>query len=230
MDTFTAAGAHLVLALYNLGSPHNDQILNSVVGLDVEKLLEICGSSPASRIIDGVIDSDAVAFKYKHKLRLKLLGCYHLLADMRVGSRVAEKIYETSDGYFREKIATSLLAHEDFLAGSPFGKYMSRKVNLSLYRRRKEDWREQTAAEIKNAGLIKTNNIKKGPRVFNGQIASESLQAGQSEDSRGPAPARKRKSRDDKDTDNGGEEGEAKTDTRSRQEKREEKRQRKYQK
>lgn len=224
-DAFTTLGAQLILSLYNLGSPYNEAILNSLINLKNQKILEICGSSPASRIIDEVMDSDAVAFKYKHKLRLKMLGCYHLLADMRVGSRVAEKIYETSDGYFREKIANSLLEHEDFLAGSPYGKYLIRKVGLSLFRRRIHEWKEKTAAEIKNAGLIKVNNVKKGPRVFNGKVANEALTVGQNEDIRGPAVNKKRKSTEENET-----ESEPKVDTRPRQEKREEKRQKKYKK
>ncbi|EOR00559.1 Nucleolar protein 9 [Wallemia ichthyophaga EXF-994] len=232
-DRFTSAGAQLILSLYNLGTPHNEAILNSLLNLSMERILEICGSSPASRIIDGIMDSEAVTFKYKHKLRLKLLGSYHLLADMRVGSRVAEKIYETSDGYFREKIANSLLEHEDFLAGSAYGKYLIRKVGLSLFRRRIEEWREKTAEEVKNAGLTKVNNVKKAARVINGVVVDRPLSGEQHEDRRGPAVAKKRKSREDNEekeeiVDKADKNDKPELDNRSRQEKREEKRQKKY--
>ncbi|TIC28847.1 hypothetical protein E3Q11_01695 [Wallemia mellicola] len=227
-DIYTVPGAQLIQSIYQYGSPLNDKIIESVINLDTDKLLEICGSSSASRIIDGLIESDNIAFKYKHKLRLKLIGNYHLMADMRVGSRVAEKIYETSDGYFREKIANSLIEHEDYLAGSPYGKYLSRKVDLSLFRRRYDDWKEKTAQEIKNAGLNKINNIKKAPRVFNGKLANEMLSINQSEDKRGSKSSKKRKNASNEDTTSA--ETEDKADTRTRQEKREEKRQRKYEK
>ena len=227
-DIYTVPGAQLIQSIYQYGSPLNDKIIESVINLDTDKLLEICGSSSASRIIDGLIESDNIAFKYKHKLRLKLVGSYHLMADMRVGSRVAEKIYETSDGYFREKIANSLIEHEDYLAGSPYGKYLSRKVDLSLFRRRYDDWKEKTAQEIKNAGLNKINNIKKAPRVFNGKLANEMLSINQSEDKRGSKSSKKRKNASNEDTTSA--ETEDKADTRTRQEKREEKRQRKYEK
>jgi nucleolar protein 9 len=41
----------------------------------------------------------------------------------------------------QEKIARSLFAHEQFLAGSFYGKFFARNLNLYLLQRKPEDWR-----------------------------------------------------------------------------------------
>jgi nucleolar protein 9 len=43
--------------------------------------------------------------------------------------------------YSQEKIARSLIPHEQFLAGSYYGKYFARNLNLYLLQRRPDEWK-----------------------------------------------------------------------------------------
>lgn len=45
----------------------------------------------------------------------------------------------------QEKIAKSLIEHEQFLAASFYGKFFARSVNLQLYQRRPGEWKTQQA-------------------------------------------------------------------------------------
>ena len=220
-ELYTFNGALLIQKIFKLGQPLNNILTSSLLKLDIGNIIKICASSYGSRIIDSLIEAREVSNSDKREIRKKLIGSYHRLADLRVGSRVAEKIYEYSDSYFREKIVESLLQHEDFLAGSPYGKYLSRKVDLSLYRRRKYEWKEKVSEEVReftrkinennnnnngNDEVVKKNN----KRVFNGMIAHDPLPEGESE-----GKTEKKRKNDNE-------------EPKSRAEKRAEKRQRRY--
>jgi nucleolar protein 9 len=51
----------------------------------------------------------------------------------------------------QEKIARSLIPHEQALAGSYYGKFFSRNLNLYLLQRRPEEWKNLQSSK-KNAG------------------------------------------------------------------------------
>ncbi len=52
---------------------------------------------------------------------------------------------------FKEKIGRSLIPHESFLAGSFYGKFFARNLNLYLLQRRPEEWRNMQAERARNA-------------------------------------------------------------------------------
>src|ERR1700709_2141203 len=47
-----------------------------------------------------------------------------------------------------------MLAHEQFLAASYFGKYFARNINLYLLQRRPDEWRELQSRSKSNSGSI----------------------------------------------------------------------------
>ncbi|ORY23217.1 hypothetical protein BCR39DRAFT_549823 [Naematelia encephala] len=75
------------------------------------------------------------------------MGHYHTLAMDRMGSRVADTIWAASDGYMKEKIATSLITHALTLGGSQYGRFFARKLNLHLLERRPDEWRNTVAGK-----------------------------------------------------------------------------------
>jgi nucleolar protein 9 len=54
----------------------------------------------------------------------------------------------------QEKIARSLLTHEQFLAASYFGKFFARNINLYLLQRRPDEWRELQSQRKSGSGSI----------------------------------------------------------------------------
>lgn len=88
---------------------------------------------------------------------MSFIGHYHALVDDRIGSRVGDRCWAFADPYLREKIARSLFAHEQFLAGSFYGKFFARNLNLYLLQRKPEDWKN-LQSQLKLSSSQPTNS------------------------------------------------------------------------
>ncbi|KAI0079728.1 ARM repeat-containing protein [Panus rudis PR-1116 ss-1] len=139
------AGAILLQALLRLPAPHNEPVLESVFALNVDELLSMAYNATSSRVFDALLDSPTVAAKHKRKFILGFIGHYHLLVDDRIGSRVGDRCWAYADPYLREKIARSLIRHEHTMAGSFYGKFFARNLNLHLLQRNVEEWKNVQA-------------------------------------------------------------------------------------
>lgn len=114
----------------------------------MDDLLHLCHNSISSRVVDAFLDSPSVPPKFKRKLILSFIGHYHQLVDDRIGSRVGDRCWSSADPYLKEKIARSLMNHEQFLAGSFYGKFFVRKLHLHLLKRKPEEWKALQATVI----------------------------------------------------------------------------------
>lgn len=123
----------------------NVPVLDSLFAQPTDTLLSYAKSPIASHLLDKVLTSAAVPAKYRRKLYLAFVGRYAELADDRLGSRVADTVWDTADGFMREKIARSLIPDATTLANSQFGRFLSRRLDLHLLQRRPDEWR---AAQI----------------------------------------------------------------------------------
>ncbi|POW00374.1 hypothetical protein PSTT_13186 [Puccinia striiformis] len=63
---------------------------------------------------------------------MRFLGNFHLLADDRIGSHIAETFWAISDVYLKEKMASSLVNQQIFLQKSSFGHFFLKKLELPL--------------------------------------------------------------------------------------------------
>ena len=125
--------------------------INSVISLQIPTLLLLCHNSVSSRIFDAFLSSPTVPARAKRKLIMIFIGHYHQLVDDRIGSRVGERLWESADPYLKEKIARSLIPHEQELVGSFFGKFFARGLNLYLLKRNPEEWK---------SSLVKVDNTQ----------------------------------------------------------------------
>jgi hypothetical protein len=73
---------------------------------------------------------------------LSFQGRYRQLAEDRLGSRVAETIWDTADGFMKEKMARSLLPEATALGNSQYGKYLARRMRLFELKTRPDEWKE----------------------------------------------------------------------------------------
>jgi len=96
-----------------------------------------------------------VPHKVKRSFVMSFIGHYHTLVDDRIGSRVGDRCWAFADPYLREKIAKSLFSQEQFLAGSFYGKFFARNLNLYLLQRKPEDWKN-LQIQSKSAQVSKT--------------------------------------------------------------------------
>jgi nucleolar protein 9 len=120
--------------------------------MDAESVVALCHDATSSRVIDAFIDSTSVPKSVKRKLSMSLIGYYHELVDDRIGSRVGDRLWDAAEPYLKEKIARSLLPHEQTIAGSEYGKYFARRLKLHILRKRPDEWKDMqstvTAAPI----------------------------------------------------------------------------------
>lgn len=145
-------GALILQSLLRLNEPHCMMVTESIKSLSTEDLIILSQNPISSRVIDVLFESETVPFKVKRTLVMSLIGHYHTLVDDRIGSRVGDRCWAFADPYLREKIARSLVVHEQFLAASYFGKFFARNINLYLLQRRPDEWRELQSQSKSNSG------------------------------------------------------------------------------
>ncbi|KIM29464.1 hypothetical protein M408DRAFT_328726 [Serendipita vermifera MAFF 305830] len=141
-STASVQGALLLQAMLHLQSPHNEIVIQSFDQLLPKERLSLAHDATSSRVIDAMFESPRVSRKSKRSIIMSFLGEYHLLVDDRIGSRVGDRCWANADPYLKEKIARSLIAHQQFLTASYYGKFFSRKLQLSLLQRRPDEWKK----------------------------------------------------------------------------------------
>ncbi|KAF5357660.1 hypothetical protein D9758_007464 [Tetrapyrgos nigripes] len=140
-DRPNVQGSLLLQSLLKLPEAHNQAVVESLVSLDINERIAIAHDPTASRVIDALLDSPTVTAKSKRTFSMSFIGSFHLLADDRIGSRICDRIFGCADTYLKEKIGQSLIPYEQALAGSYYGKFFSRNLNLYLLLRRPEEWK-----------------------------------------------------------------------------------------
>ncbi|KAF9468782.1 armadillo-type protein [Collybia nuda] len=138
-------GAILLQSLLRLSEPQNQLVIDSISSLSMEERIYLAHDPTSSRVYDVLLESPNVPSKVKRQFVLNFIGHYHLLVDDRIGSRIGDRCWAYADTYLKEKVARSLISHEQFLAGSFYGKFFARNLNLYLLQRKPEDWRNMQA-------------------------------------------------------------------------------------
>ncbi|KAF9004819.1 armadillo-type protein [Cyathus striatus] len=146
-------GAVLLQSLLRLPDPHHLLIIESIKSLPMEERIKMAHNPSASRVYDVLLESPTVSSKNKRQFVMDFIDHYHELVDDRIGSRVGDRCWAFADTYLKEKIAGSLFAHELTLAGSFYGKYFARNLNMYLLKRKPDEWRSMQA-ERKNQSTM----------------------------------------------------------------------------
>ena len=144
-----------------------DYVNNSINSLSIPDLVAMAHHPTSSRVLDTIFESPTVPYRTRNKFVLRFMGHFHELVDDRIGSRVGDRMWAGSDPYLKvggelllglgaeqlttpplqEKIAKSLSPHEQNLAGSQYGKYFVRNMNLMLLKRDPDAWRAQQSSK-----------------------------------------------------------------------------------
>ena len=127
---------------------------SSIHALPLDALTQLGQHPTSSHVLDALLTSPTVPPKSRRTLLSAFLGHYHVLADDRVGSRVAERCWAAADPYLRERIARATSQHEHALAGSFFGKFFVRQMALHVLRRDPERWRSMQVESKAAAAAI----------------------------------------------------------------------------
>ncbi|KAM5532714.1 hypothetical protein V8D89_013606 [Ganoderma adspersum] len=158
-------GAILLQSILRLPSPHNEPVLASLQEMCLDDVVKMAHHATSSRVLDAVLESETVPKTAKRKFVMSFLGKYHVLVDDRIGSRVGDRCWAFADPYLKEKIARSLIPHEHTLAGSFYGKFFARNLNLHVLQRDPERWKSlQVAVKDSAAAASGSNATPTQPR------------------------------------------------------------------
>ncbi|KAG7096605.1 hypothetical protein E1B28_004022 [Marasmius oreades] len=190
----TVQGSLLLQTVLKLSEPYNQCVIDSFNALEISERLKISHDASGSRIIDALLDSPTISQKSKRTFVMSFIGHYHELVDDRIGSRVGDKCFAFADTYLKEKIARSVLPHEQALIGSFYGKFFSRNLNLYLLRRRPDEWRSmQSSSKLGSGG---GQNKKKGEGEVADAIEDQEMAVVEPQEKFQPEKNKKRKRRD----------------------------------
>lgn len=133
---------------YNRMSPtpwflHERELMNRLIDQSTETLITYSTNPIASRLLDIVLTHPSIPTKYRRRLISSLTPHLEdLLAD-KLGSRVAERVWESADGYTKEKIAKTLVKSSESIRRSQYGRYLWPKLKLDIMMRRPDQWRAE---------------------------------------------------------------------------------------
>lgn len=136
-------GSLLLQGLFKLSSPASDIVIESLLAQGVPAIVRMSHHPISSHVIDAAVSSSSIAPKLKRRLLLSLDGHWFELVDDRFGSRVGEKIWDSADGFMKEKIAKSLIPQAFALGNSQYGRFFAKRLDLHLLQRRPDEWREK---------------------------------------------------------------------------------------
>ncbi|KAK6505246.1 Nucleolar protein 9 [Arthrobotrys musiformis] len=162
----------LVQALLSVPGECSRRVKESILSCPDGSLRQLCKHHTASHAIQKSIDSDPTDIAYKRKFVGLLSGSIADLAVHPVGSHVIDTLFKaTLSGLKlqRQRIADELLASERRLRDSLHGRAVWRNWKMDMYKTRRYDWNNITAASISNEAQPEAAEVKKSAI----QIASE---------------------------------------------------------
>ncbi|CAH7666660.1 armadillo-type protein [Phakopsora pachyrhizi] len=146
----------------------SSKIVDGLMSLSLGCTIAISRDPIGSRTLDSLINSTTILPSSRRKLMLRLLGNYHILADDRIGSRIAESLWATADIYLKQKIASSLVNQQTFLNRSAFAHFFLKKLYLPLFERQINQWK------LKMSELYPTKIIRK-PKQYEVEMSKEQV-------------------------------------------------------
>ncbi|KAF5281835.1 hypothetical protein FQA39_LY05049 [Lamprigera yunnana] len=116
------------------------KIVNSILNINATDLKKLFCNRKGNHIADLFVKSKYVGEKSRDKLFKKLQGTYQDLAGDKYGSRSFEAIWNTANLKSKTIIMNELAYKDGTWSNTQFGRIISSKINLQLYKRNKEQW------------------------------------------------------------------------------------------
>ncbi|KAK9305037.1 hypothetical protein QLX08_003737 [Tetragonisca angustula] len=145
-------GSLIVQAILKFNKPI--KIVNSLLETDVEKVAQIFEDPKGSRIVDAFMDSKYIGEKSREKLAKKLKGYWSQLAKSTHGSRSLDRIWAWASMNHKMLIMEELTEVGESLRSTMSGQIMSKKLNVPLFARNRNDWKEGLGKEEKTKALF----------------------------------------------------------------------------
>lgn len=125
------------------------KIVNSILSMDAQDLKNLFSNSMGSHIVDSYVTSKYVGEKSREKLVWKMKGTYQDLATSKYGSRSFEALWNVANMKVKIQIMEELAHREGSWSNSECGKIIASKINLALFKRNKENWKNSFNKVVK---------------------------------------------------------------------------------
>lgn len=169
----TTQGSILLQRIAQLPAPHQAWLYES---LCTDDLGSWCRSSTAAHVVIAALTSKAASFAQRRMLIRAIMPMLLDLCDDAWGSRVADALWLSADGFTKEKMAQLVIKHEKRLLASTYGRFFVRRLRLGVYRKNVDEWKawamqEQvptpavpTAPPTNPFAFLRTTQIYRKPR------------------------------------------------------------------
>ncbi|EFA07079.1 nucleolar protein 9 [Tribolium castaneum] len=151
-DKLSLHGTLILQLLLEFNKPI--KIVNGLLSLDQNELKALFSNTMGSHIVDSYVKSLYVGEKSREKLIRKMKGTYQELASSKFGSRSFEAIWNAANLKNKLAIMEELVYKDGSWSSSQYGKIIANKINLALYKRNKEEWKNSL------------NTVKKAEKLF----------------------------------------------------------------
>lgn len=132
-------GSLILQELFSFNKPI--KLVTSLLALDGVKLRNLFSDPKGSHLVDVFVKSPSIGEKSRDALVKNLQGQFVSLACSKCGSRALDALWSHGSLRARESIASELVPKEAHLNSNPFGKFISRKAALSVFKRSRDQWK-----------------------------------------------------------------------------------------
>ncbi|PVF92971.1 ARM repeat-containing protein [Serendipita vermifera] len=151
-------GALLLQSMLRLPEPHNELVINSFDALSPQERLALARDATSSRVVDIMLESPTVSRRSRRKVITSFIGHFDQLVDHRIGSWVGDRCWASADPYLREKIARSLIPHQQSLSASYYGKFFAKRLQLAFLQRKPDEWRAAQARQGNEKSIVEASS------------------------------------------------------------------------
>ena len=150
---FNLHGARLLEKLADFNSAQIKPLILSLIAIDGGTLKSMACDKDGSKVLEAFIKAD-IGDKRKKKLLKGLKGQFAGMAGNKFGSHVVDCCWAVAPVKTKEWIAAELLAEENTLRTSHFGKFVLRNCKIDYFKRKKDEWVDSLSANDKKRAMF----------------------------------------------------------------------------
>lgn len=133
------------------------KMVNNLNNLDTEHLVYLLCDVKGSYIGNAYFESAFIGERSREKMIWKLKDYYTTLAKSKSGSRAFDCIWKVANTKQRIMIMTEFLKHESELISTQFGSIIASKLNLGVFRHKRDEWIKADQDRLQTVKVFEVN-------------------------------------------------------------------------
>nr|CAD7587749.1 unnamed protein product [Timema genevievae] len=124
------------------------KVVASILSMSSSDLRDVLSNPKGCHVTDVFMSSEYIGEKSRDKLIHTLKGNFVKMACSKHGSRSLDAVWKATNLKQKMMIVEELSSKESILNSDQFGSHFARIAGVSLYKHKKEDWKEAQAKHI----------------------------------------------------------------------------------